>query len=134
MDISIYNPNTMGPPLSHYSQVARAKSSEMIFIAGQVATDLQGRSVGKGDFETQMKQALDNIRLALESADASFANVVMFTTYLVEAEDIANFWRVREALFPKLFPNRSYPPNTLLIVNRLVHEDFLIEIQTIAVR
>ena len=134
MDISIYNPKTMGPPLSHYSQVARAEASEMIFIAGQVATDLQGRSVGKGDFETQMKQALENIRLALESADASFANVVTFTTHLVKAEDIANFWRVREALFPKLFPNHAYPPNTLLVVNRLVHEDFLIEIQTIAVR
>jgi enamine deaminase RidA (YjgF/YER057c/UK114 family) len=134
MDISIYNPKTMGPPLSHYSQVARAEASEMIFIAGQVATDLQGRSVGKGDFETQMKQGFENIRLALESADATFANVVTFTTYLVKAEDIAHFWRVRETLFPKLFPNGAYPPNTLLVVNRLVHEDFLIEIQTIAVR
>jgi enamine deaminase RidA (YjgF/YER057c/UK114 family) len=37
-----------------------------------------------------------------------------------------------EELFPTLFPTRRYPPNTLLVVDRLVQEDFLIEIETIA--
>jgi len=40
-------------------------------------------------------------------------------------------WRLRE--FPRLFPDGKYPPNTLLVIDRLVQEQFLIEVQTIAV-
>jgi enamine deaminase RidA (YjgF/YER057c/UK114 family) len=131
-EISIVNPEAMGPPLSLYGQIARVRASEFIFIAGQLATDLNGRIVGKGDFDAQMKQVLSNIEKALKSVDASFANVVQFTTYLVHSRDIANFRRVREELFLTMFPTHRYPPNTLLVVNRLVQEDFLIEIETTA--
>ena len=31
-----------------------------------------------------------------------------------------------------MFPRGVYPPNTLLIVDRLVQERFLIEVQTVA--
>ena len=55
-----------------------------------------------------------------------------FTTYLVHSQDIPKFmqWRLRE--FPRMFPGGAYPPNTLLIVDRLVQEQFLIEVQAIA--
>ena len=39
-------------------------------------------------------------------------------------------YRLRE--FPKMFPDGVYPPNTLLIVQRLVEEPFVVEVQTIA--
>jgi hypothetical protein len=32
-----------------------------------------------------------------------------------------------------MFPDGKYPPNTLLVIDRLVQEQFLIEIQTVAV-
>jgi len=131
-EISIVNPDSMGRPLSLYGQIARVRASELVFISGQLATDLDGRIVGKGDFDAQMKQVLSNIEKALKSVEASFANVVQFTTYLVHSQDIANFRRVREELFPTMFPTHRYPPNTLLVVDRLVQEDFLIEIETIA--
>ena len=86
------------------------RASELIFIAGQLATDVSGRIVGKDDFDAQMKQVLSNIEKALKSVEASFANVVQFTTYLVHAQDIANFRRVREELFPTMFPTHRYPP------------------------
>jgi len=38
----------------------------------------------------------------------------------------------RKRRFPELFPDGKYPPNTLLIVNRLVHPEFLVEIQPVA--
>jgi enamine deaminase RidA (YjgF/YER057c/UK114 family) len=131
-EISIVNPESMGRPLSLYGQIARVRASELVFISGQLATDLDGRIVGKGDFDIQMKQVLSNIEKGLKSVEASFANVVQFTTYLVHSQDIASFRRVREELFPTMFPAHRYPPNTLLVVDRLVQEDFLIEIETIA--
>ena len=130
--ITNYNPDSMGKPLGLYRQVARVRASEMLFVAGQLSTDKNDKLVGIGDFEAQMKQIFENIAAALESAGASFANVVQFTTYLVHSQDIANFMRVRNELFPTLFKNGVYPPNTLLIVDRLVKEEFLLEVQTIA--
>ena len=132
LDISIVNPKTMGAPLSLYGQIARVRASEFVFIAGQLATDLNGKVVGADDFDAQMKQVFSNIEAALQSVGATFANVVQFTTYLVHSQDIANFRRVREQLFPTMFPTHRYPPNTLLVIDRLVQEIFLIEIETIA--
>ena len=131
-DISIINPEAMGPPLSMYGQIARVRATEFVFIAGQLATDLNSRIVGKGDFDAQMKQVLANIEKALKSVDASFTNVVQFTTYLVHSQDIPKFMAYRKREFPRLFPSGAYPPNTLLIVDRLVQESFLIEVQTVA--
>jgi enamine deaminase RidA (YjgF/YER057c/UK114 family) len=130
--ISIHNPDVLGKPLGQYSQIARVKASEFLFIAGQVATDGSGKLVGGDDFDAQCRQTFANIEAALKSQGASFASVVEFTTYLVHSQDIPKFmaWRLRE--FPKLFPNGAYPPNTLLIIDRLVQEQFLIEVQTIA--
>ncbi len=131
-DIKILNPDTLGKPLGQYSQITRVKASELLFIAGQLATDRSGKVVGADDFDAQCGQVFANLEAALTSQGASFANVVEFTTYLVHSQDIPRFmtWRLRE--FPRLFPNGAYPPNTLLIVNRLVQEPFLIEVQTVA--
>ncbi len=71
-------------------------------------------------------------RPALKSAGASWGNVVQFTTYLVHSQDIPKFMEFRLREFPKMFPNGKYPPNTLLMVDRLVKEPFLVEVQTIA--
>ena len=39
---------------------------------------------------------------------------------------------VRAKLFPELFGGDQFPPNTLLVIDRLVKEDFLIEVEAIA--
>ena len=121
-DIKIFNPDALGKPLGQYSHITRVKASEFLFIAGQVA-DKDGKSPA-GDFDAQCGQTFANIGAALASQGAGFANVVEFTTYLVHSQDIAKFmaWRTRE--FPKLFPGGAYPPNTLLIIDRLVKEEF----------
>jgi len=131
-DITIHNPDTLGKPLGQYSQITRVKASEFLFIAGQVATDKGGQTIGGGDFDAQCRQTFANIEAALKSQGATFANVVEFTTYLVHSQDIPKFMQFRLREFPRMFPNGVYPPNTLLIVDRLVQEPFLIEVQTVA--
>src|SRR2546423_11978733 len=131
-EIRIQNPDTLGKPLGQYSQITRVKASELLFIAGQLATDRNGQVVGPGDFDAQCAQTFANIEAALKSQGAGFANVVEFTTYLVHSQDIANFMSFRSREFPRMFPGGHYPPNTLLIVDRLVQEGFLIEVQTVA--
>jgi enamine deaminase RidA (YjgF/YER057c/UK114 family) len=131
-DIKILNPDTLGKPLGQYSQMTRVKASEFLFIAGQVATDRGGALVGADDFDAQCVQVFANIGTALKSAGAGFGNVVEFTTYLVHSQDIPKFMTFRLREFPKMFASGAYPPNTLLMVDRLVGEQFLIEVQTVA--
>jgi len=131
-DIKIINPDALGQPLGQYSHMTRVKASEFLFIAGQVAVDRDGKVVGADDFDAQCVQTFANIEAALKSADAGFANVVQFTTYLVHSQDIAKFMTYRLRAFPKMFPGGAYPPNTLLMVDRLVQEPFLIEVQAVA--
>ena len=131
-EIQIYNAPQLGTPLGAYSHVARVRAQEYLFIAGMLSTDKAGSILGKGDFDAQAVQVFDNVRAALESAGASWRNVVQFTTYLVDAKLIEGFMAYRRREFPAMFAGAPYPPNTLLIIDRLVREEFLIEVQTIA--
>ena len=131
-DIRIYNAPELGAPLGAYSHITRVRAQEYLFIAGMLSTDKSGGIVGKGDFDAQAAQTFDNVRAALASAGATWKNVVQFTTYLVDSRYIEGFMVYRKRAFPGMFAGAPYPPNTLLIIDRLVREEFLIEVQTVA--
>jgi len=122
--VKIYNVEALGKPLGQYSHVARVKAGEFLFIAGMLSP---------GDsFEAQCAGVFAQIEKALQSAGAGWGNVVQFTTYLVHSQDIPKFMQYRLREFPRIFPNGAYPPNTLLVIDRLVQEQFLVEVQTVA--
>ena len=131
-DINIYNPEELGPPMGQYTHVTRVKASEFLFIAGMLSGDAKGNIIGAGDFDRQTTQVFRNIEAALKSAGAGWGNVVQFTTYLVHSQDIPKFMAYRTREFPKLFAGGAYPPNTLLMIDRLVKEEFLIEVSALA--
>jgi enamine deaminase RidA (YjgF/YER057c/UK114 family) len=130
-DIKIVNPDALGKPLGQYSHLTRVKASEFIFIAGQVGVDKDGKLAGE-DFDAQALQTFANIEAALKSVGAGWGNIVQFTTYLVHSQDIPKFMAFRLREFPKMFADGAYPPNTLLMIDRLVQEQLLIEVQAIA--
>lgn len=123
-DIDIYNIEDLGKPLGQYSHVTRVKAGEYLFIAGMLAP---GET-----FDAQCAGVFAQIEKALQSAGAGWGNVVQFTTYLVHSQDIPRFMQYRLREFPRMFPDQRYPPNTLLMVDRLVQEQFLVEVQTVA--
>jgi enamine deaminase RidA (YjgF/YER057c/UK114 family) len=129
-DIKLINPDTLGKPLGQYSHMTRVKASEYLFIAGQVGADAAGKA--PDDFDAQCVLAFGNIEAALKSAGAGWGNVVQFVTYMVHSQDIPKFMKYRLREFPKMFANGAYPPNTLLMIDRLVKEEFLIEVQATA--
>ncbi|HEX7217897.1 MAG TPA: RidA family protein [Burkholderiales bacterium] len=124
-EIKIYNVEALGKPVGPYSHVARVKGGDTLYIAGMLAP---------GDtFDAQCSAVFAQIEKALKEAGGGWGSVVQFTTFLVHSQDVSKFYKWREREYPKMFPNGKYPPNTLLIIDRLVQEQFLIEIQTIAV-
>jgi enamine deaminase RidA (YjgF/YER057c/UK114 family) len=130
--VEFINPPGAGPAQGLYSHVGKVGAGPLLFIAGQVSVDAGGAVVGKNDCEAQARQVFENLRAVLNGMGASFDDIVKFTTYLVHSQDIEKFMKVRAEVFPKLFKGSMYPPNTLLVIDRLVKEEFLIEIEAVA--
>jgi enamine deaminase RidA (YjgF/YER057c/UK114 family) len=123
----------LGQPIGMYSHGFMTQPhGRMLYIAGQLAVGVAQELVGEGDFDAQMRQVFDNFGAVLEAAGLTFDHVVKFTTYLIDPTHIEHFYAVRESLFPVLFGRRAYPPNTLLVVQRLVRPEFMIEVEGIA--
>jgi enamine deaminase RidA (YjgF/YER057c/UK114 family) len=132
VEVRIMNVPELGTPLGQYSHLARVKAAEHLYIAGMLSADASGNVVGAGDFDAQCVQVFANLETALRSQGAGWGNVVQFTTFLVHSQDIPDFMAYRTREFPRFFPERRWPPNTLLMVDRLVKEEFLVEVQAIA--
>lgn len=129
---TVVNPRRAPQPIGAYSQAVRVKAAELMFIAGQVALDAKGNLVGPGDMVAQTRQVFANLEQVLASVGASFSNVVELTTYVVGRESVEGFIQARAQIYPRLFPNADYPTNTLVIVDGLVREEFLVEVKAVA--
>lgn len=115
------------PPSPGYTQAVRAGNT--IYIAGQVAVDRSGNVVGKGDFRAQVQQVFENLKAALEASGASFKDVVKMNSYFVDMTQLAAFREVRD----KYIDTGNPPASTAVQVSRLFREDFLVEIEAIAI-
>jgi 2-iminobutanoate/2-iminopropanoate deaminase len=123
----------LGQPIGLYSHGFMTEpQGRLLYVAGQLAVGTAQELIGEGDFDAQMRQVFGNFGAVLEAAGLTFNHVVKFTTYLTTAEHIERFYALRERLFPSLFGRATYPPNTLLIVARLVRPEFMIEVEGIA--
>ena len=130
--IQIASPDGLAAPLGAYSHVSSAVGNRVVFVAGQVGIYANGTLAGPGMRE-QAIQTFENLKTALESQGLSMSEIVKLTSYMTSSDDIGAFYGAREEVFPSLFPSGEYPPNTLLVVDRLVKPEFVVEIEAIAI-
>ena len=130
MATEIFSPATLPPPTG-YSHVAKVNRGTLVYIAGQVSSDASGKLVGEGNFEAQVEQVFKNVKLALEAAGATMADIVKLNTYLVAEVSQNDFPKMRAIRDGYL--NKEKPPaSTLVVVSRLARPGWLIEIEAIA--
>ena len=129
--VEYINPEGACPAQGLYSHIGKVSDGALLFVAGQLSVAADGSVAGVGDFDAQFEQVFDNLDAVLKGVNCDFNDVVKFTTFLVHAQDIDRFMKLRAARFPRLFATSVYPPNTLLVVDRLVKESFLIEVEAI---
>jgi enamine deaminase RidA (YjgF/YER057c/UK114 family) len=129
--VEYVNPEGACPAQGLYSHAAKVAAGDLYFVAGQLAVAADGSVAGKGDFAKQFYQVFTNIRDVLKGLGCVPNDIVKFTTYLLHSQDIETFMKLRAELFPKMFEGALFPPNTLLIVDRLVKEDFLFEVEAV---
>jgi enamine deaminase RidA (YjgF/YER057c/UK114 family) len=126
------DPPGAAPAQGLYSHAAKVAAGDLYFIAGQLAVDDDGAVVGMHDFEAQFHKVFSNMGTVLKGLGISFDEVAKFTTYFVHSQDIEKFMKLRAELFPKIFKNKKFPPNTICVIDRLVKEDFLLEVEAVA--
>ena len=129
---SVMIPEGVAAPGGKYTHAIRVRGGELLFISGQVATDAAGEFVGKDDAAAQTRQVFENLGNVLETAGGSFADVVELMYYLVGRDSVAPFMEARTAIFDEIFPDGNYPTATLLVVEGLASEDFLVEVSAVA--
>jgi reactive intermediate/imine deaminase len=126
-NIQFLNPPTLSAPTG-YTHVVEVIRGKTIYVAGQVAADKAGKVVGKGDFAAQATQVFENLKAALAAAGATFDNVVKVTTFVTDMSHITTLRTIRGKYYGK-----NAPASTLVQIGKLAHEDFMIEIEAIAV-
>jgi len=130
-NVEYIDPAGAPPAQGLYSHAAKVAAGDLYFIAGQLAVDDDGKVVGRHDFEAQFHKVFGNLGVVLSGLGISFDDVAKFTTYFVHSQDIEKFMKLRAELFPKIFKGK-YPPNTICVIDRLVKEDFLLEVEAVA--
>ena len=129
--VEYINPKGACPAQGLYSHIGKVSSGSLLFVAGQLSVGRKGEVVGAHDFDRQFKQVFSNLGDVLKGMGLTYNDIIKFTTYLVHSQDIPLFMRNRAALFPKIFKGPLFPPNTLLMVDRLVKEEFVIEVEAV---
>lgn len=130
--VKYINPEGASVAQGQYSHVTRVESGPLYFIAGQLAVAEDGSVAGKGDFEAQFHQVFKNLKAVIDGLGITHDHIVRFNTFLVHEQDIELFKKLRSEYFPTIFKG-DFPPNTLVVVKRLVKEEFLLEVEAIAV-
>ena len=130
MSVNYLNPAGLhsNPAFSQFVSVGGAHKT--VYIGGQNAVDKSGNVVGKGDLATQTEQIFVNLELTLGGAGARLENVIKWTIYVLQGQDI----RAGFEVFQRVWGERPNPPLiTTLFVAGLAHPDFLAELEAIAI-
>lgn len=114
--------NSPWEALVGYSRAVRV--GPHVWVSGTTATDDSGTLVGVGEPGSQARQALDNIRRALETAGAGMAQVVRTRIYVTNVDN----WPEIAAAHAEFF-GAVRPAATMVEVVRLVSPEMLVEIE-----
>jgi enamine deaminase RidA (YjgF/YER057c/UK114 family) len=125
------NPKSLGKEPEIYSHGVLVSFSKLLFTAGKVAMDDQGKVIGKGDIEVQTNYIMESLKNILADVGMDFNNVVKINMYLINIDDLPKVIAIRKRYFD-FRSNR--PASTAIGITRLVNPDLLIEIEIIAVK
>src|SRR6266700_5780320 len=114
------------PSYSHVVTVSG--TGKIVYTAGQLARDIDGNCVGKGDVRAQMEQTFKNLDSCLKAAGASWADVVKTNTFVTDYPEFSKHSDVRMR-----YIGVAAPTSTTVQISRLADPDAMVEIELIAV-
>jgi enamine deaminase RidA (YjgF/YER057c/UK114 family) len=125
---STLNPDGLPVPRGSYSLVNIAQPGRMVFIAGQTASDHEGKVVGVGDPGAQTRFVLGKIKLAMEAAGGAMADIVALNVFTTDVRYHREINETRREVL-----GENFPTSTMVQVVALARPELLLEINAIAV-
>jgi enamine deaminase RidA (YjgF/YER057c/UK114 family) len=110
-----------------FSSAVKVTGGSLLFLAGMSPVDEQRRLVGLGDFDRQVEQVWENMRLAIEKAGGTMTDVVTMTVFLTDMRHGNRFIELRRQKF-----GRDFPASALIGIDQLAVPGMLVEIQAVA--
>ncbi len=113
----------LAPPISHYCDAVRW--GDTLYISGTPPLDVKGRVVSE-DPAAQARQVFENMKLILDAAGATFADILKVTVYLTDVNDRTKINPVRQEYF-----GAARPASTLIGINELAIPGMKVEIEAV---
>jgi len=123
-----FNPDGLPAPRGSYSLVNIAQPGRMVFIAGQTASDHDGKVVGVGDAKAQTRFILAKIQRAVEAAGGRINDVVALNVFTTDVRSHRDINETRREVL-----GSNFPTSTMVQVVALARPELLLEINAIAV-
>jgi enamine deaminase RidA (YjgF/YER057c/UK114 family) len=131
MEKKIITPPTLAPPRG-YSHGVLVKGGQLLFLAGQDASDAEGKIVAPGDLVGQFEQVLHNLKAVVEGAGGSMPDIVQLNIFVRNRDDYIANLKPLGRVFRTYFGG-YYPAMALFEVSGFFQKTALIELEGIAV-
>jgi reactive intermediate/imine deaminase len=113
----------LAAPISHYCDAVRW--GDTLYISGVPPTDASGKVVSD-DVAEQTRQIFRNMKIVLDAAGATFADVLKVTVYLTDVNDRKKINPVRQEWF-----GDARPASTLIGIAELAIPGMKVEIEAV---
>lgn len=131
MERTIINPPTLERPRGT-SHGILVKGGHLLFLAGQDASDAQGRIVAPGDLVGQFEQVLRNLQAVVEAAGGALQDITKLNIFVRDRDTYAANLRPLGQVFRGCFGGH-YPALALFEVSGFFREEALVEMEGLAV-
>src|SRR3979411_1676281 len=126
--ITRISPEGLAKPLCNSCHHATGEGAPtLVFCAGQVAADVDGKVLPPDDFGAQAKMVMENLTKALAAGGAKLSDVTKITIYICNQHDVPKARDILQTYFAG-----NPPGSTLCILRGLANPNFLLEIEAIA--
>ncbi len=129
-NLRFFNPESLPPTSGPFHWAAKADNT--VYLGGQVAIDKDRNIVGVGDAAAQTKQIFANIEATLRELGGDLNNLVMVTMYVVGRDSLEGVRAGRQEILDEGRMSNQ-PPGTLVFVAGLANEQWLLEVDSVAV-
>lgn len=92
-------------PIGIYSQAI--KTSQTLYLSGQIPLDPQTMEMAAGDFSLQVKRVLMNMQVVCEEAGFRLNDIVKLTVYLTDISKISVVNEIMGQFFQEPYPART---------------------------
>jgi enamine deaminase RidA (YjgF/YER057c/UK114 family) len=115
--VEVHNPPTLMKAVG-YAHGVETRGGRLLFFAGQVAKDADGRLVGKGDLVAQFHQVCANLRAVVAAAGGQLTDVVKLTIYVLDVDEYKRHAKAVGGVYREYF-GKHFPAMTLVGVRDL---------------